>query len=83
MTKKQTAVAETPSFENALSELSRLVESLESGQLSLEASLTAFEQGIKLTRDCQLAITKAEQRVKALLEVDGEAVLVTQDFEER
>jgi exodeoxyribonuclease VII small subunit len=76
MTRKSTTTDAPLSFEASLTELNRLVEALESGQLSLEASLQAFEQGVKLTRECQLALTQAEQRVKTLLQVDGESVLV-------
>ncbi len=59
-------------FEQSLSELQALVEHLESGELPLEESLSAFEQGIRLTRDCQSALTQAEQKVQILLERDGE-----------
>ncbi|WPC04566.1 exodeoxyribonuclease VII small subunit [Pseudomonas sp. MBLB4123] len=59
-------------FEQSLTDLQNLVERLESGELSLEDSLTAFEQGIRLTRDCQAALTQAEQKVQMLLERDGE-----------
>jgi exodeoxyribonuclease VII small subunit len=62
-------------FEKALGELNTLVEQLETGKLSLEQSLTAFERGIKLTRECQQALTKAEQKVHILLEQSGEAAL--------
>ena len=41
-------------FEQSLADLQTLVERLENGELSLEDSLTAFEQGIRLTRDCLL-----------------------------
>ena len=61
-----------PDFEHSLAELQALVERLESGELSLEDSLTAFEQGIGLTRDCQAALAQAEQKVQILLERDGE-----------
>lgn len=61
-----------PDFETALTELQSLVERLESGELSLEQSLGAFEQGIALTRDCQAALSQAEQKVSMLLERDGE-----------
>lgn len=61
-----------PDFEQSLAELQTLVERLENGELSLEDSLTAFEQGIRLTRDCQGALTQAEQKVQILLERDGE-----------
>ena len=62
----------TLDFEQSLSELQALVERLESGGLPLEESLSAFEQGIRLTRDCQSALTQAEQKVQILLERDGE-----------
>ncbi len=59
-------------FEQSLTDLQNLVERLESGELSLEDSLTAFEQGIRLTRDCQAALSQAEQKVQILLERDDE-----------
>lgn len=58
-------------FEQSLADLQALVERLENGELSLEDSLTAFEQGISLTRDCQSALVQAEQKVQVLLERDG------------
>ncbi|MDN3234335.1 exodeoxyribonuclease VII small subunit [Pseudomonas luteola] len=60
-----------PDFEHSLAELQTLVERLESGELSLEESLGAFEQGIRLTRECQSALSQAEQKVQILLERDG------------
>lgn len=59
-------------FEQSLTDLQNLVERLETGELSLEDSLTAFEQGIRLTRDCQAALAQAEQKVQILMERDGE-----------
>ena len=53
-------------FENAIEQLEELVEALEEGDLSLEESLKAFENGIKLTRECQVALEKAEQRIQIL-----------------
>ncbi|WP_163835422.1 exodeoxyribonuclease VII small subunit [Spartinivicinus ruber] len=67
MARKKTAI----SFEESLTELEKLVEQLESGELPLEDALQAFEQGIKLTRDCQQALAKAEQKVNLLLEKNG------------
>lgn len=54
-------------FEQSLSQLETLVASLESGDMSLEDSLKAFESGIKITRDCQEALKEAEQRVEILI----------------
>jgi len=53
-------------FEQSLAELETLVTALESGELSLEDSLKAFEKGIAITRDCQSALKDAEQRVDML-----------------
>lgn len=61
-----TKTAEKPAFETALGELEALVERLESGELSLDESLQAFERGIGLTRTCQDALQAAEQRVEIL-----------------
>jgi len=55
-------------FEASLQELTLLVDTMEKGNLSLEASLTNFESGIKLIRECQKALTEAEQKVKILSE---------------
>jgi exodeoxyribonuclease VII small subunit len=57
-----------PKFEAALEELEALVERMESGGLSLDDALAAFERGIHLTRDCQKALAQAEQRVRVLVE---------------
>lgn len=62
-------------FETALAELNQLVEKMEQGGLSLEQSLQDFERGIALTRQCQAALKTAEQKVKILLEKNGEGVL--------
>ncbi|MAT52464.1 MAG: exodeoxyribonuclease VII small subunit [Porticoccaceae bacterium] len=56
----------SPDFERDLAELEKLVTALESGNLSLEDSLKAFEEGIRITRQCQEALSQAEQRVEIL-----------------
>ena len=59
-------------FEKSLEELEKLVEKMEDGNVSLEESLAYFERGIELTRTCQKALADAEQKVKILLEKDGD-----------
>ena len=59
-------------FEKALEELEGIVEDLESGGLSLENSLKSFEKGIKLARQCQEQLSKAELQVQKLIEENGE-----------
>ena len=58
-------------FEESLAESESIVDSLEAGELSLEESLKSFEKGITLTRNCQTALTEAEQKVKVLTEKNG------------
>lgn len=62
-------------FEQALQQLEALVQQMEGGHLTLEQSLQAFEQGVGLTRQCQQALTQAEQRVNVLLEQHGQSIV--------
>lgn len=69
----------TPNFEEALTELEQLVETMENGELSLEESLKQFEKGIALASSCQQSLQKAEQKVEQLIEKNGE--LLSKDFD--
>ena len=66
-------------FEQSLKKLEELVERMEQGDLSLEESLKTFEEGVKLTRECQQALANAEQKVKLLIEENGK--VTEADFE--
>ncbi|ODS22827.1 exodeoxyribonuclease VII small subunit [Candidatus Endobugula sertula] len=55
------------SFEESINELEALVNALETGELSLEESLSTFEKGIKLTKACQLQLNQAKQKVSLLI----------------
>ncbi len=70
-----------PSFEQSIDELETLVASLENGDLSLEESLSAFESGIKLTRECQQQLNDAEQKVSILTGEGDDMQLVDVDDE--
>ncbi len=59
-------------FEDNLSRLEEIVKKMESGDLSLEDSLKAFEEGIKLSRICAKKLDESERRVEVLLKQDGE-----------
>ena len=70
-------------FETALAELEEITASLESGKLTLDQSLEAFERGVTLTRFCKEALTNAEQRIMLIMKngKDGvEAPLNAEDF---
>jgi len=56
----------TLTFEQALAGLTELVEKLESGELPLEESVAAFEQGVKLSRRCESLLDQADQRLQIL-----------------
>ncbi len=77
----ETVTKESPpiSFEDALSELESLVDTLEKGDLSLEDSLKTFERGVQLTRSCQEALKDAEQKVRTLSQPDEDADLEPYD----
>lgn len=61
------AKAKTASFEQSLETLEQLVKQMDSGDLTLEASLEAFEKGIGLIRQCQTQLQQAEQKVQQLI----------------
>ncbi len=65
----------TDSFEAKMGQLETLVSQLESGELSLDDAMKTFEQGIKLTRECQSALDQAEQTVQVLLGEPGQEQL--------
>ena len=66
-------------FEKALDQLEELVDDMENGDLSLEQSLKAFEQGIKLTRECQHALSQAEQKVQMLIKENDKLTATSLD----
>jgi exodeoxyribonuclease VII small subunit len=70
-----------PDFEQSLEKLESLVDSLETGDLSLEQSLQSFEEGIALTRACQSALSEAEQTVKMLTEKGGKPVFENMEID--
>jgi exodeoxyribonuclease VII small subunit len=59
--------AKPKTFETSLEELERIVRELEQGELTLEKSLDLFEQGVKLSRECQDRLTQAERRIEILM----------------
>lgn len=64
-----------PDLETTMQQLEALVTQMESGELSLEASLATFKKGIELGKQCQQALDKAEQQVRILSGNDSQASL--------
>lgn len=69
-------------FEDAMIELESKVKKLESGSLTLDESITAFEEAVKLIRVCNKQLENAERRVRMLTEGnDGSITDVPFDIE--
>lgn len=68
-------------FEKKLTRLEEIVAKMESGDISLEDSLKFFEEGVKLSRECNTQLSQAEQKVKTLLAVDANGAAKTEDFQ--
>jgi len=64
-------------FESSLEELERIVRELEQGELTLEKSLELFEQGVKLSRECQERLNQAERRIEMLTRDNQGRAIVT------
>ncbi|MES1187412.1 MAG: exodeoxyribonuclease VII small subunit [Myxococcales bacterium] len=75
------AQPETLGFEDALKRLTAIVERLESGELSLEQSLSLFEEGTRLSRTSQAQLDAAEKRVEELLAIDGNGQPVVRELD--
>lgn len=68
-------------FESALEDLEQVVEQLESGELSLEDSLAAFEKGVGLVKFCNQKLNEVERKIELLVK-DKEGKLQLKAFEE-
>jgi exodeoxyribonuclease VII small subunit len=62
----ESAAFQAKDFESALKELEALVHDMESGELSLEESLSAYKHGVELTAFCQKKLEDAEMQIKVL-----------------
>jgi exodeoxyribonuclease VII small subunit len=67
-------------FEAALASLEQIVEQLESGELSLEDSLAAFEAGVGLVKQCNQRLNEVEKKIEILVK-DKEGKLQLRNFE--
>lgn len=68
-------------FESALEDLELVVEQLETGALSLEDSLAAFEKGVGLVKFCNQKLNEVEKKIDFLVK-DKEGKLQLKAFEE-
>jgi exodeoxyribonuclease VII small subunit len=67
-------------FESAMEEIEQVVEQIESGELSLEESLAAYEKGVGLVKFCYQKLNEVEKRIELLVK-DKEGKLQLKVFE--
>lgn len=67
------------SFEEQMEELEKIVNELENGDLNLDDSVAKFEEGIKLSKECNKILETAEKKITILINRDNE--IQEKDFE--
>lgn len=60
-------------FEKSIKELEKIANSLENEQISLDESITLFEKGVKLSKDCSEYLENAKQKIITLTELEEES----------
>jgi len=69
-----------PTFEESLERLEQITREMENGELTLEASLKKFDEGMKLADFCTRRLDEAQRRIDILINKDG--VLTAEPFDE-
>lgn len=59
------------SFEEQMEKLEGIVSELEKGELNLDDSVTKFEEGIKISKECNKILEEAEKKITILINEDG------------
>ena len=60
------------SFEEKMEDLEKIVSELEKGDLNLDDSVSKFEEGIKISKECNKILEGAEKKITILLNQDGQ-----------
>lgn len=69
-------------FEKRLGRLEEIVQKMEKGDLGLEESMKLFEEGVRLSRECQTQLTSAEAKVKKLVSFDSQGQPVLEEMQD-
>jgi len=69
---KKTNNKEIQSFELKLNQLKEIVDKMNSGDITLNESLSYFEEGVQLYRTCKDQLDQAEMRVKMIVEAEDD-----------
>ena len=60
------------SFEEQMENLEKIVGELEKGDLNLDDSIAKFEEGIKISKECNKILQEAEKKITMLVNENGE-----------
>ncbi|MHC4538109.1 MAG: exodeoxyribonuclease VII small subunit [Planctomycetota bacterium] len=61
------------SFEESIKELTNIVGKIEQGQIPLQDSLSQYEKGMALIKQCRTILEKAEKRIEKISELDAKS----------
>ena len=70
---------ETVSFEENMKKLEEIATELEKGDLDLDASVSKFEEGMKISKECNEMLEKAEKKITMLIKGEN-GELVEENF---
>jgi exodeoxyribonuclease VII small subunit len=68
-------------LEEAMGELAQIVSRLESGQATLDESLSQFERGMSLLRTCHRKLDAAAQRIELVTQLSADGEVITEEFD--
>ena len=66
------------SFEDAMKELEKLVDSLDKGNVSLDEAITAYDRGSQLKEYCEKKLNEAKMKIETIQSSDKEDVVADQ-----
>jgi len=69
--KKEKSSLDKLSFEEAIKELTGIVEKIEHGEIALQESLQQYERGMALIKHCRTVLQKAEKRIEKISEAEA------------
>ncbi len=67
-------------FEKALEDLEKIVEAMESGELTLDQALKKYEEGVKLLKICTVKLEEAEKKIEVLTKDKNGKAIGTKEF---
>ena len=69
---------EKMSFEDAMKELEKLVDSLDKGDVSLDEAIKAYDRGSQLKEYCEKKLNEAKMKIETIQSSDKEDIIVDQ-----